>query len=171
MQDGTIFMAYNKSLSVPGTTAYLRRYDPDGSVIQDYDFDGYIIDRICLDYNEDYFWVWCFTVEDGMYGTHSHFFHVKASDGSIDNHIITHNQQDGLPIIGSNAETDPFGIQADIHYVYPSLGPYGYTSDSCPMFVIRKGLQPDTGDEDIEEPCYEFEGCTEPYGEMVEYAN
>lgn len=174
MQDGTVFIPYNnRKTSTNGlTSAFIRRYDTDGSVLQDYDFDGYIIDRMCLDFNEDYFWVWCFDNTAGWYSEKSFFFHVKASDGSIDNQFFTYNQQDGSPVIGAGPETGVplWDTSGDIYYNRPSIGTYGYTSDSCPMFVIRVGLPPDDENDDVE-PCFELEGCDEPFSIMVEDAN
>jgi hypothetical protein len=120
MDDGSIVVPYNQYTG-SGSTAFIRRYAPDGTVLNTYDFDGYDINRISLDYLNDWFWVWAFKKSD--YWSHNYFFHVKASDGTIDKQFNTINQDAGY---------GPVQAGVDIAYWIP-------TSESCPLFVVRVG--------------------------------
>jgi len=127
LEDGTICMPYNATYGDPSptTTAFVRRYAPDGTVLMDYDFDGYGIDRVGLDYRSGYFWVWAYKTGYGI--DRNYFFNIKASDGTIVKQFYTVNQ---VRQFNNWFET------SDIH-VDPPFEDYGYTSDSCPFWIIR----------------------------------
>jgi hypothetical protein len=125
MADGSIVIPYTWG-SAP--RSFLRRYAPDGTILNTYEFDGYTIDRICLDNDDDSFWVWCYSTE--LTFDRNYYFHVKASDGTIDNQFFTNNQQAGTWI-----------VTGDLH-VLIDPATYMLTSESCSFFVVRVGIKP-----------------------------